>query len=304
MELSIVATIYNDAALVQSLCEQICMHVNPMQVEYEIILVNDGSNDKSGSEVERMSEHYPHVKGIGLSRNYGQQIAMSAGMECAKGNFVLIMDGDLQNPPDQIPALYQRIKEGYDLVYTTSTTRNSWSDKFSSAVFWWTLAKIFKVKVVPHQLMMKIMTKDFLNHFNSYRERCRTVVGIVNDIGFTSSVIKVENEKRKVGRSHYGFFTRFALMLDLLISFSKAPLNAAIYVGLFTFIATSIASIYKLYQYFYWHILPGYTSTILAIFFFGSLNLLVLGFIGRYVANIYTEVQQRPLYHIQKKIKL
>lgn len=304
MELSIVATIYNDAALVQELCEQICAHVNPLQIEYEIILVNDGSSDKSGSEVERMAHLYPQVKGLSLSRNFGQQIAMSAGMDNVIGNFVLIMDGDLQNPPGQIPALYNRIKEGYDLVYTTSTTRNSWSDKFSSAVFWWTLAKVFKVKVVPHQLMMKIMTNDFLNRFKSYPERCRTVLGIVNDIGYTSNVLKIENQKRKQGKSHYSFFARFALMLDLLISFSKAPLNAAIYIGLFTFLGTSILAIYKLYQYLFGHIVPGYTSTILAIFFFGSLNLLVLGFIGRYIANIYTEVQQRPLYHIQKRIKL
>ncbi len=301
MELSIVATIYNDAGLVQTLCEQIIENTNLLDVTYEIILINDGSKDESETEIEKCCFLYSQVKGISLSKNFGQQVAMSAGMQHASGKFVLIMDGDLQNPPMEIPKLYLKIKEGYDIVYTTSLERNSWSEAFSSGVFWWTISKVFKVKVVPHQLMMKVMTSKFLSHFNSYSERCRTIVGIVNDIGFKTGILKIQNRKRSKGKSHYNFFSRFSIMIDLLINFTKAPLNAAIYIGLFTFFTTSLVSLVKLYEYLVLNILPGYTSTILAIFFFGSLNLLILGFIGRYIANIYTEVQQRPLFHIAKK---
>ena len=302
MELSIVSTIYNDAALVQSLCDKIIEHVKPLTTEFEIILVDDGSSDNSANEIAHLCASNKNVKAVFLSRNYGQQVAMTAGMQLAAGNWVVIMDGDLQNPPEAIPELYAKINEGYDIVYTISTARNGWRDALSSFIFWWFLSRVFRVKVVPHQLMMKIMSQKFLERFNSYSERSRTIIGIVNDIGQKHANIKVKNNKRLKGKSHYGFFKRFQIMIDILIGFSKAPLNLLIYLGLFILGFTCIFSGYKIYQYLFFHILPGYTSTILALFFFGSLNLLALGFIGRYIANIYAETQQRPLFHIERKI--
>ena len=304
MELSIVATIYNDSSLVQELCNRVQQAMKGTTDNYELILVNDGSSDASEIEIEKVCQTFPHVKGISLSKNYGQQIAMSAGMQHAQGDFVLIMDGDLQNPPEEIPALLQKCKEGYDLVYTISKIRNSWMDSLSSSLFWWSLKSVFRVDVVPHQLMMKIMSRAFLNRFNSYSERCRSVVGIVQHIGMKTTTHPVTNGKRFSGRSHYSFLSRFNLMIDLLISFSVAPLTLAIQIGMIIFLLTLIGAGITLYRYFHFSILPGYTSTILLVSFFGSLNLLFMGFFGRYLAAIYQEVKQRPLFHIQRSFNL
>ena len=141
MELSVVTTIYNDSSLIHLLVEKIRNSVSVLNVDYEIILVNDCSPDDSEEVIKSVCEKYTNVKGVSLSRNYGQQIAMSAGMRNAKGNYVVIMDGDLQNPPEKIPELYNRVKEGYDLVYTTGTARNSWRDELSSRFFWWILSR-------------------------------------------------------------------------------------------------------------------------------------------------------------------
>ncbi len=304
MELSIVTTIYNDSGIVPLLVERIRAAVIPLQLEYEIILVNDCSPDESELAIESECAKFSEVKGISLSRNYGQQIAMSAGMRHAKGNFVIIMDGDLQNPPEKIPKLYAKIKEGYDLVYTTGTARNGWKDELSSRLFWWVLSRAFGVKVVPYQLMLKIMSKNFLRRFNSYNEQSRTIAGIVNDIGLKFTTLPVVNEKRASGKSNYNFFKRFNLMIDVIISFSNAPLNIMIHFGWIIFTLTSCTALYQLYLYLTGNIPAGYTSTILSIFFFGSLIILMLGFIGRYLANIYAEVKNRPLFDVQKTFNL
>jgi polyisoprenyl-phosphate glycosyltransferase len=304
MELSIVTTIYNDETIVPLLVSKIKEAVVPLNVEYEIILVNDNSPDNSEEAIKLQCDKFKEVKGISLSRNYGQQIAMSAGMRHATGNYVVIMDGDLQNPPEKIPELYSKIKEGYDLVYTTGTQRNSWRDELSSKFFWWVLSKLFNVKVVPYQLMMKIMSKGFLRRFNSYNEQSRTIAGIVNDIGLKYTILPVENKKRLNGKSNYNFLKRFNLMIDVIISFSNAPLNIMIHFGWIIFSLTSLAAFYQLYLYINDSIPEGYTSTILSIFFFGSLNILMLGFIGRYLANIYAEVKNRPLFDVQKTYNL
>ena len=304
MELSIVTTIYNDAGIVPVLVEKIREAVLPLGIDYEVILVNDCSPDTSEQAIIAVCNSYPEVKGITLSRNYGQQIAMSAGMREAKGNYVVILDGDLQNPPDKIPELYSKIKEGYDLVYTVGTARNGWRDEMSSKLFWWILAKMFKVKVVPYQLMMKIMTRNFLDRFNTYNEQSRTIAGIVNDIGLNYTVVEVQNHKRLTGKSNYNFIKRFNLMIDVIISFSNAPLNIMIHFGWIIFTLTSLTAFYQLYLYISDSIPAGYTSLILSIFFFGSLNILMLGFIGRYLANIYAEVKNRPLYAIRKTYNL
>ncbi len=298
-ELSIVSTIYNDAALVSALVDQIQEHTNKLNISYEIVLVNDCSSDESENEIEKICKKFENVKGISLARNFGQQIAMSAGIRYASGKYVIIMDGDLQNPPSEIPRLYHEIKKGYDVVYTVSSTRNNILDKFTSAVFWILLTRLFCVKIVQNQLMLKIMTRDFVNRYNSYSEINRTVAGIVRDISANFQVLKVENNLRSIGKSHYSFFNRVNLLIDILISLSNTPLNMMIYFGWFIFLITIVFSAYYFVNYFFFDVPAGFTSIILTVFFFGSLTVFLLGFIGRYLSNIYTEVRNRPLFHVK-----
>lgn len=300
IELSIVATVYNDAPIVSSLVNELNLYCEQLKVTFEIILVNDFSTDNSDHEIQNVCQLSNNIKGITLSRNFGQQIAMSVGMRYATGKYVVIMDGDLQHPPSEIPRLYNEILKGYDIVYTVSKTRNNHFHKLTSLLFWFMLTKVFGVNIVKNQLMMKIMNRTFVERYNAYNEIHRTVTGIVRDISSHYQVLYIENQIRKIGKSNYNFIKRFNLMIDILISLSNAPLNMMIFLGSFIFLFTNLASIYYIIQYVFFDVPAGFTSIILAVVFFGSLIVLLLGFIGRYLSNIYSEVRRRPLFHIKR----
>ena len=163
--LSVVATIYNAAPMVRELVDRLRLVLGDMGVPYEIILVDDGSRDDSAYVMQMLSEEDARVKSVVLSRNFGQQIAMSAGIPFATGSYVLIMDGDLQNPPEAIPMLYETVQEGYDIVYTTSTSRNNWLDQVTSWLFWRFMSVVMKVDIVKSQLMMRIFNRKVADYF-------------------------------------------------------------------------------------------------------------------------------------------
>lgn len=303
-EISIVSTIYNDESIVSPLVTDLIDALNKIGVSYEIILVNDGSTDESEKAIKIECSKFTEVKGISLARNFGQQIAMSAGMRYAKGNFIVIMDGDLQNPPSEIESLYNEIKKGFDIVYTVSKVRDSFLYRVTSQLFWFVVTNLFGVKMVRDQLMMKIMTRSFIDSYNDYSECQRTVASIIRDISSNYSVLEIENKARTIGKSHYNFRKRFNLMVDVLISLSNAPLNIMIHFGWIIFLITNIASLIYIYKYIFQEVDKGFTPIILTIFFFGSLIILLLGFIGRYLSNIYSEVRNRPLFHVKRTYNL
>ncbi len=304
IELSIVATVYFGEKFVEDLVKAIREEALALNCTYEIILIDDRSGDKSWLKILGQAFQFPEVRGVRLSRNFGQQIAMSAGINYAKGNYIIIMDGDLQNPPEAIPLLYRKVKNDFDLVYTVSKTRNNVKDETTSSIFWFILRKLLGVKIIPNQLMMKIMTARLARHYLSYQEIHRTVSGIINDLGFRYDFIEVENKRRQSGRSNYNFIQRFNLMVDIIISMSNVPLNFMIYLGGSVFLVTLLMIIIYIVLFFVLDVPAGYTSLILSIFFFGSLIVMMLGFIGRYLSNIYTEVRRRPLFIEDEKVNM
>jgi glycosyltransferase involved in cell wall biosynthesis len=301
-KLSVICTIYKGNSIVDDLVKHIAKTVEQLPYNFEIILVDDLSPDDSWKKIKENGMKHPFVKGIQLSRNFGQQIAMSAGIQVASGDYIVIMDGDLQNPPASIPLLLDELANGHDIVYTVSKKRNNFRQELSSKVFWYVLTKIFKVNIIKNQLMMKAMTREFAQKYNSYNEINRTVAGIINDIGMNYTVVEIENQKRHSGKSSYNFYKRFNLMIDMMLNMTNAPLNIIINLSLFTLFFTVIIAIYHLIMFFFYAVPAGFTSIILSVFFFGSLTLLILGIIGRYLSNIYTEVKNRPLFFIQKKV--
>ncbi len=303
-KLSIICTIYKGSAIVDDLVKHITKAIEHLPYSFEIILVDDYSPDDSWKKIKENGKNYPFVKGIQLSRNFGQQIAMSAGIHVASGDHLVIMDGDLQNPPTSIPLLLEQLNNGHDIVYTVSSKRNSLRQEISSKIFWFVLTKVFNVNIIKNQLMMKGMTKEFAQKYNSYSEINRTVAGIVNDIGMNYTVVEVENQKRHSGKSSYNFYKRFNLMIDMMLNMTNAPLNIIINLSLFTLFFTIVLAIYHLVMYFFYSVPAGFTSIILSVFFFGSLTLLIMGIIGRYLSNIYTEVKNRPLFFIQKRVNI
>ncbi len=304
MDLSVVATIYNDEGNVAPLVAEIQKHVNTLGVSYEILLVDDFSKDGSRKAIENVCEQNPEVKGVFLSKNHGQQIAMSAGINLATGNYVVIMDGDLQNPPAEIPNLYNEIKKGYDIVYTTSEIRNNFFDQLTSKAFWFLVTTVFKVDIVPNQLMLKIMTRDFVDKFNKYNELNRTIEGLLRDISSNYSIIKVTNRKRLSGKSHYNLFMKISLMIDLIISLTAKPLDLLLLISGIIFTSSFFLGIYYLIMYLFFATPIGYTSLVLAIVFFGSFNSIMIGLVGKYISTIYLESKNRPLFHLDKTINI
>jgi len=300
-DLSIVATVYNDAEVVSPLVQEIFAAAEPLEISIEVVLVDDHSSDDTGGAIRAECQRDPRVRGLTLARNYGQQIAVSAGIDAANGRYLIVMDGDLQNPPAAIPRIYAELcSSGADVVYTISHVRNGWVDAFTSRVFWFTLERVLKVRMVKHQLMMRGMTRRVADSFRRYGESTRVVGGIMADMGFQYRVLEVENRPRVRGRSHYRFGSRVALGIDLVLALSNRPLDALINLGALGVLIASIASGYHLYTFLFRDVTPGFTSLILSIVFFGSANMMILGIIGRYLSNIYREVRGRPLYLVEK----
>jgi dolichol-phosphate mannosyltransferase len=296
---SVVVPVYNGARLVARLVQEVAASLNGEP--YELLLIEDGSQDSSWDAIVTAASLSPDVKGFRLSRNFGQQIAVSAGIAKARGKYVIVMDCDLQNPAPAIPEILGLLRAGHELVYTVSKTRNNTRDALTSQLFWFVLTRIFKAAAVKHQLMMKGMTSKMARIYDSYPEATRTVAGIVGDIGYRHAVIEVENARRGEGTSNYGFFKRFDLMIDMIISIAAAPLKILIYAGLAGLIATLLASVYFLAAALFHSAPSGVTVIVLAVFLFGSLVTCILGIVGVYLANIYAEVRRRPLFLIAEE---
>jgi polyisoprenyl-phosphate glycosyltransferase len=305
MKLSIVTTIYRGATVVETLVSQLAAAASSLTADYEIIMVDDNSPDNSWQVIKQVCSQNTKAKAIKLSRNFGQQIAISAGMRQATGNYVVIMDGDLQNPPEAIPLIIAKLEAGYDMVYTTSTVRNHWRDELSSKVFWFIMNNLFKVNMIPNQLMMKGFNRKFLDTYNLYDERVRVVAGITHDIGMKHIHISIENKRRTEGKGNYGFLKRFHLMLDIIMAMTNEPLNYLINISLIGVLLTVVVGIKTLASYIIDpHTPPGYMTLLVFISFFGCMTLLILGIIGRYLANIYVEVRQRPPFLVQEFVNL
>jgi dolichol-phosphate mannosyltransferase len=301
--ISVVVPVYNSAALIGRLVQEIDAAIGLTGEPYDLLLVEDGSQDASWDAIVAAASLSPHVRGFRLSRNFGQQIAVSAGIAQARREYVIVMDCDLQNPPSAIPEILAALKGGNDMVYTVSKVRNNACDAVTSRLFWFVLTRLFRARIVKHQLMMKGMTSRIAGTYNSYPELTRTVAGIIADMGYKFAVIEVENAKRPEGKSSYGLFDRFDLMMNMLISMAAAPLTILVYAGLAVFALTLITSIYFLIVALFRSGASGIAMVLLAIFFFGSLITLVLGIIGIYLANIYIEVRRRPLFLIAEETK-
>lgn len=302
-ELSVVCTVYRGERMVDELVRQVgeaCAAVTP---DHEIVLVDDRSPDGSWAAIVAACRRNPRVRGVLLARNVGQQRAISAGLRHATGRYTIAMDGDLQNPPEAIPTIVAMLREGHDLVYTVSTTRNNWIDGLTSRGFWWLLNGVLGVGMVPNQLMMRGFSSRALEMFNAYGEHVRNVVGLTHDIGLRAKTLGVENRKRHSDRSNYDFFRRFDVLLDVVLMTSTRPLTYLIYLSFLTMALGLVLGLVTLVNSFrYPDMPPGYPTLATLLICFGSAILAVLGIIGRYLANIYTEVRSRPLFHVDRTV--
>lgn len=302
-EISLVAPVFRGGATLPAFIERVREVLLAVQREFEIILVDDGCPSDSWTYIEATCRTDSRIKGVRLSRNYGQQTAVSVGLRYAQGQQIVVIDSDLQNPVEAIPAIIARLDEGAHVVYTTSSVRNHRLDEVTSAMFWLVVNRVLRLALVPNQLMMKGFSRTFLDAFNSYQERVRVVAGIVMDIGFESAIIEVPNRRRSQDRGNYSFLKRLSLSVDFILILSTRPLAALMYVSA----GMSFLSVLLLMRAAISYLLnpdvpSGYTTLVSLVTFFGTTTLFAIALLGRYLANIYAEVRQRPMFHVLDEI--
>lgn len=311
IKISVVSPIYNEAENLQELyvrltavLDNVCKEEGVSPHSYEIIMVDDGSTDGSWQAIKTLHEQDLRVKGISFSRNFGHHIAITAGLDYSKGEAVILLDGDLQDPPEEIPKLFRDFKKGKDLVYGIRQERqDAVFKKLTSYCFWWILRRFSGVNIPQGQTMLRIMSRRLVEVLKEMREQARFIHGMVAWAGFTVSTIEVQHSPRMKGKSKYNIPKMFKLAFSAITSFSTVPLRLAVYLGFLSAFASILVGGYFIYKKIFFNIpVLGYASIIVSIFFIGGLQLLVLGIFGEYLGRTYQEVQKRPLYILKEVI--
>jgi len=310
-KISIVIPIYNEEENIHELHKRLTAVLEKISSNegihidsYEIIMVDDGSTDNSWSIIKTIHEKDTRAKGISFSKNFGHHISITAGLDYASGDAVVLMDGDLQDPPEEIPKLFEKLKQGYDLVYgIRQQRRDPVLKKVSSYLFWWLLRRFSGVDIPQGQTMLRIMSRRLVDTIKEMREHARFVHGMMAWAGFKSITVEVKHAERLKGKSKYNIPKMFKLAFHAVTSFSTVPLRLATYTGLVSSFISIIAGIYFIYLKIF-HNIPvlGYASIMVSIFFVGGIQLLVLGIFGEYLGRTYQEVQRRPLYILKESL--
>jgi polyisoprenyl-phosphate glycosyltransferase len=305
IEFSVVIPIYNEEDNIPELfsrltavMQTLCATMKLSEDSYEIIMVDDGSRDNSWQVIREIHAKDPRVKGISFSRNFGHHIAITAGLDQAKGRAVILMDGDLQDPPEEILSLYSKFQEGYDLVYGIRQQRKDpFLKKVTSSLFWWILRRFSGVDIPQGQTMLRILSRRLVDVLKEMKEHARFIHGMMAWAGFNVTVLEVKHNPRTRGKSKYNIPKMFRLAFHAVTSFSTIPLRLAIYMGFTSSLVSFFVGMYFLYKKIVYGIpVMGYASIVVSIFFVGGIQLLVLGIFGEYLGRTYQEVQRRPLY--------
>ena len=310
-EFSVVIPIYNEEenipelySRVTAVLEALCDQQKIERTAYEILMVDDGSRDGSWDLIKNLHERDDRVKGVCFSRNFGHHVAVTAGLDRAKGRAVVLMDGDLQDQPEEIPRLLEKFREGYDLVYGIRQQRNDpMLKKMTSFVFWWILRRFSGVDMPQGQTMLRIMSRRLVDALNEMREHARFIHGMMAWTGFRATTLEVKHSPRMKGKSKYSIPKLFRLAFHAITAFSTVPLRLATYMGLISSFLSFLAGLHFLYKKIFYGIpVTGYASIIVAIFFVGGIQMLVLGIIGEYIGRTYQEVRRRPLYILKETV--
>lgn len=303
--ISIVAPVYNEEAVLAMLYERVRTVLDDAGERWELILVNDGSRDRSAEVIANLHARDPRVKGISFSRNFGFQIAATAGLDHAGGDAVILTDADLQDPPEVYPAMLAKWREGYDVVYGVRASRQgeTWFKLTTAKLFYRLIHRITSINIPLDTGDFRLMDRRVINSLRGMNERNRFLRGMVPWIGFRQIGVEYNREARYAGEAKFTSVKKMLpFALDAITSFSYFPLQLATILG-FVIAAISVVAILAvvLVRLLGPHEpLLGQATTLVAVLFLGSVQLISLGIIGEYLGRIYDEVKGRPLYLIQE----
>lgn len=302
---SVVIPVYNEAEVLPLCCCRTTQVLEGMGEPYEIIFVDDGSSDASPMLLRELRAKDTRVKFVSFSRNFGHQIAITAGLDYSTGQAVVVMDADLQDPPEVIPRLVEQWRKGYDIVFAVREERRGEGllKRMTAALFYRLLRRLTATEIPVDTGDFRLMSRRAVEALKALRERNRFVRGLACWIGFRQTRVTFARAVRHAGETKYPLAKMLRFALDGLTSFSYAPIRLATYLG---FTASGISLIYIVYAF--WLKLStsrtvlGWTSIIVAVFFVGGIQLITLGIIGEYIGRIYEEVKQRPLYLVDEAV--
>lgn len=299
IDLSIIIPIYNEQDNIPVLYNRLSKVAQSMSLSYELLFVNDGSADASLGMIIALSQTDSNVHYINLSRNFGHQIAVTAGIDNCKGKAVVIIDADLQDPPELIVDLYAKMKEGFQVVYARRNSRSgeSFMKKFTAKMFYRILAKITSIKIPVDTGDFRIMDRKVVEVLRKMPEQQKYLRGQIAWVGFNQTYIMYDRDERHAGSTGYTYKKMIRFALDGITGFSNLPLKFATIAGFFVSGITFLISLYALYARFISKdYVPGWTSLILAVLFIGGVQLISIGIIGEYISRVSSNVRNRPLY--------
>jgi len=301
---SVIIPILNEQETISELYRRLTDVFRRLNEPYEIIFIDDGSSDRSTQILKEIQESDPNIRIIIFSRNFGHQVAVCAGIDYAQGDAVIIMDGDLQDPPEIIPQFIDKWKEGFEVVYGIRKRRKEFFLKrLAYTSFYRILQKIANISIPLDSGDFSLLDRKIVENMKSIKERNRFVRGIRSWVGFRQTGLEYERDKRYAGEVKYTFRKLVRLAFDGLVSFSHIPLQIASFVGFIISIISFLGIIFVLYLRLFKDVtVPGFTTTVILILFLGGIQLITIGIIGEYVGRIYDEVKKRPLYITEELI--
>lgn len=303
-KISVVIPAFNEEKSIKSLIDRV-MNVDFAGHEKEIIIIDDGSTDQTVSIALKQKSSYSGIRIVSLSRNFGHQMAITAGLDLSKGDAAIILDGDLQDPPEIIGQFIEKWQEGYHVVFGIRSKRKGESKfkEISAKIFYRILSSLSDTKIPLDSGDFKLMDRKVIDALQKVREKNRYLRGLVSWVGFKQIGIYYERDKRFAGNSKFSFWKMIRFSLDGILSFSTKPLHLAVLTGFIFSVMSFIWFCFVILNYFmgFREIVTGWSSVIAAITFIGGLNLMFMGIIGLYVGRIFRESQNRPLYIIEKE---
>jgi glycosyltransferase involved in cell wall biosynthesis len=300
--LTVVIPVYNESTLIEELVNRVRQNVQLITEDFEIILVDDGSQDKTWELIEFESRSEKRLKGIKFSRNFGHHYAITAGLHNAEGEWVVVMDGDLQDRPEVIPDLYKKAQEGFDVVFVSRQNRpEKLYYRMAQKFFYWILRLLSGVDFDSRQANFSIISKKVVEAFKHFPENARFYGSTIKWLGFNRSFILADHGFRHSGKPSYTLKRRIKLAADIIISFSERPLKAAIILGIVISVFSTFMGIWIVYGTLNWgYTVIGWPSLITAVLFSTGVILVVAGILGVYIGEIFKQVKNRPLYIIDE----
>jgi dolichol-phosphate mannosyltransferase len=304
--ISVVAPVYNEGPTLPLFCQRVIAALEPLGEPFEVVLINDGSRDNSLDVMRELHARDPRLKVINFSRNFGHQVAITAGIDYAGGDAVVVIDSDLQDPPEVIPQLIAKWREGYGIVFAQRSEREgeTWFKKATAAFFYRLIRRITNVNIPVDTGDFRLMDRKVVDALTRMREHHRFMRGLSVWVGFKQTGVEYRRAPRHAGETKYPLSKMVRFALDGITSFSYLPLQLATYFGftiaiisMFALVAVIILRLSGSQANFY-----GQASTLVSVLFLGGIQLIFLGMIGEYLGRIYDEVKRRPLYIVADEL--